>query len=102
MWSGFWGKEVPYVGHISSKVMDCAVPMLCFALALLRFCWSHFETHRTVQRSGGADRVGGSVAHTFTLQLCILLPNAKVLTVTAQDLSDCMDVFGGSIADCFA
>jgi hypothetical protein len=93
VWSGFWGEEVPYAGHIPAKIVDCALPLEYLALALVPFRYSDSETFKTAGRCGGYVRGGCFVAHTPAPHLCVSVPIAAVLAIPAQDLCDYVGFF---------
>lgn len=40
------------------------------------------------------------MVNTIAFQLCVSVPLAKVLAVPAEEHSDCLGFFGGSVGEC--
>lgn len=46
MRASVWGEEIPHAGNIHAEVMDCSLPLLFHAVAVLRIRNAAFEVSR--------------------------------------------------------
>lgn len=100
MWPGLRSQTVPCVGHTHAAFLGSFVFVLFIAIAIVCFCYAIVEAYWADRCGGGADRIGGSVVHSVSLELPISDDTAEVLAEPAKDGGNSLGIWWGFGTPC--